>query len=124
MEGRNIATRSVLPHWEGVCLDDAGKEMTAWDAIQKVQNVAHCMKKRNTKEGQNVYSYDLVHYNFGKVRAISCLNVSWNLYYISAFSNSLILACFLSVIVRNPPKLNVKENNSISRMNEHLFLFF
>ena len=75
MEGRNIATRSMLPHWEGVCLDDAGKEMTAWDAIQKVQNVAHCMTKRNTKQDQKVYSYDVVYYNFGKVRAISYFKV-------------------------------------------------
>ena len=67
-EGRKIAIGAMLPHWEGVCVDDAGKEMTAWDTIQKVQNVAYCLTKRRTKQDGRVYTTDC--YNFDKVRAI------------------------------------------------------
>ena len=67
-EGRNIAIGAMLPHWEGVCVDDAGKEMTAGDTIQKVQNVAHCLTKRRTKQDGIVHTTDC--YNFDKVRAI------------------------------------------------------
>ena len=87
VEGRNIAIGAMLPHWEGVFVDDAGKEMTAVDTLQKVQNVAYCLTKRRTKQDGMVHTTDC--YNFDKVRQYCILKFTavlfWNLYYLCIF---------------------------------------
>ena len=68
VEGRAVATFAMLPHWKGFCVDDAGETMTAWEAIEQVQNVAHCMTKSQTKEGIIVLSSVPQGFHFKKVR--------------------------------------------------------
>ena len=69
VEGREIATRAMLPHWKGFCVDDvAGENMTAWEAVEQVQNVANCMTKSQTKlQGQSAQINVPYDYNFYKV---------------------------------------------------------
>ena len=68
MWGRAVATFAMLPHWKGFCVDDAGETMTAWEAIEQVQNVAYCMTKSQTKEGRIVSSSVPYGFHFDKVR--------------------------------------------------------
>lgn len=67
--GRVVATFAMLPHWKGFCVDDAGETMTAWEAIEQVQNVAHCMTKSQTKEGGRVSRSVPYGFHFDKVRS-------------------------------------------------------
>ena len=80
-EGRQIATRAMLPHWKGFCVDDvAGGNMTAWEAVQQVQNVGNCMTKSTTK-GYYSHVYVPHGYDFGKVRQ-SVINTSGIWYHV------------------------------------------
>ena len=42
-EGRTIATLAMLPRWEGFWVGKSHRDMTAWEAIEEVKDVAYCM---------------------------------------------------------------------------------
>lgn len=63
VDGRNIATWAMLPRWEGFTTDEAKTSMTAWEAVQVVNDVAFCMTQTQAEErgclSRNVpFSYD------------------------------------------------------------------
>ena len=63
VDGRNIATWAMLPRWEGFTTDEAKTSMTAWEAVEVVNDVAYCMTQTLIEEGghftKNVpFSYD------------------------------------------------------------------
>ena len=49
-EGRTIATRVMLPKWEGFTVDDVEENITAWEAIQTVNNIAYCYTQTEAME--------------------------------------------------------------------------
>ena len=50
LEGRNIATRAMLPLWEGFIVGQTTTTMTAWEAITAVGDLAHCMTKTQVED--------------------------------------------------------------------------
>lgn len=63
VDGRNIATLAMLPRWEGFTTDEAKTSMTAWEAVEVVNDIAYCMTQTLVEEGgrftRNVpYLYD------------------------------------------------------------------
>lgn len=50
LEGRNIATRAMLPLWEGFTVGQTTTTMTAWEAITAVGDLAHCMTKTQVED--------------------------------------------------------------------------
>ena len=50
VEGRNIATRAMLPLWEGFTVGQTTTTLTAWEAITAVDDLAHCMTQTQVEE--------------------------------------------------------------------------
>ncbi|PFX29705.1 E3 ubiquitin-protein ligase RNF213 [Stylophora pistillata] len=50
LEGRNIATEAMLPHWEGFNEHNVEPSMTAWKAIGIVNDLANCMTQTKVEE--------------------------------------------------------------------------
>ena len=55
VEGRNIATKAMLPLWKGFTDGNASTSMTAWEAVTAVEDLAYCMTQTEVSEenGQN-----------------------------------------------------------------------
>ena len=72
VHSREVATQAMLPRWEGFCTDSQeGMKMTAWEAINYVQNVAYCMTNSETVDHNYVgfpHSDVPSGYNFGRVK--------------------------------------------------------
>ena len=67
-EGRNIATRVMLPKWEGFTVDDVEENITAWEAIQTVNNIAYCYTQTEAMEKSRTTKKNVPHrYNFQQV---------------------------------------------------------
>lgn len=69
-EGRNIATRVMLPKWEGFTVNDVKENITAWEAIQTINDIAYCYtqteameKRRTTKNVPHRYDFQQVMFN-------------------------------------------------------------
>ena len=67
VEGRNLATRAMLPRWRGFVNETEDTNMHAWDAVEAIRDLAYCMTKTSMEEGGNVYSNVPVHYDFSSV---------------------------------------------------------
>ena len=66
-EGRNIATWAMLPLWEGFTASAASGNMSAWEAIETVKDLAFCMTQTLVEEdGRHTKSVPLS-YDFTKV---------------------------------------------------------
>ena len=50
VDGRNIATWAMLPRWEGFTTDEVNTSMTAWEAVEVVNDVAYCMTQTLVEE--------------------------------------------------------------------------
>ena len=50
LEGRNIATWAMLPHWEGFLVDDVSTKMTAREAIMVINDLAYCMTQTQAEQ--------------------------------------------------------------------------
>ena len=73
-EGRKIATRAMLPDWEGFTVKGGNTSLAAWQAIESVNDLAFCMTQAHVEEkgrlSKNVpYSFD-----FSKVSQCSILS--------------------------------------------------
>ena len=67
LEGRNIATRAMLPHWEGFIVGDVSTKMTAWEAIMVINDLAYCMTQTLAEENNNLSKNIPNSYNFSRV---------------------------------------------------------
>ena len=67
VEGRNIATRAMLPRWEGFIVSSASTNMTAWEAIQAVKNLSFCMTQTLVEEGGRLAKHVPSSYSFNNV---------------------------------------------------------
>lgn len=74
-EGRNIATRVMLPKWEGFTVNDVKENITAWEAIQTINDIAYCYtqteameKRRTTKNVPHRYDFQQILKEFFKTR--------------------------------------------------------
>ena len=62
-EGRKIATRAMLPDWEGFTVKGGNTSLSAWEAIETINDLAFCMTQAHVEENsrfsKNVpYSFD------------------------------------------------------------------
>lgn len=67
LEGRNIATRAMMPPWEGFVVGAVSTNMTAWEAITVIKDLDYCMTKTQAKEGRNQTRNVPRSYDFNKV---------------------------------------------------------
>ena len=72
-EGRNIATWAMLPLWEGFTASAASGNMSAWEAIETVKDLAFCMTQTLAEEGGHHTKNVPLSYDFTKVcRHLNC----------------------------------------------------
>ena len=73
-EGRKIATRAMLPDWEGFTVKggntslSAWEGLSAWEAIETVNDLAVCMTQAQVENKNRVYKNVPPSYDFSKVR--------------------------------------------------------
>ena len=67
VDGRNIATWAMLPRWEGFTTDEVTTSMTAWEAVEVVNDVAYCMTKTLAEENGYFSRNVPLSYNFSRV---------------------------------------------------------
>ena len=67
-EGRKIATRAMLPDWEGFTMEGGNTSLSAWEAIESVNDLAFCMTQAHVEENDRVYKNVPSSYDFSKVR--------------------------------------------------------
>ena len=66
-EGRKIATRAMLPDWEGFTVKGGNTSLSAWEAIESVNDLAFCMTQAHVEENDRVYKNVPSSYDFSKV---------------------------------------------------------
>ena len=89
-EGRNIATRVMLLKWEGFTVDDVEENITAWEAVQTVNDIAYCYTQTKVMEEENTTKNVPHRYDFQQVM-FNRLNFEKN---VSSHSlNALCLLC-------------------------------
>ena len=67
LEGRIIATKAMLPCWEGFEEHEVETTMTAWEAIEVVNDLAYCMTQTKTEEDRRLKENVPSGYNFKRV---------------------------------------------------------
>ena len=67
VEGRNLATRAMLPRWRGFVSETEETNMSAWDAVLAIRDLAHCMTKTLQEEGGREYENVPAYYSFTRV---------------------------------------------------------
>ena len=73
-EGRKIATRAMLPDWEGFTVEggntslSAWEGLSAWEAIGTLNDLAFCMTQAHVAEKNRVCKNVPPSYDFSKVR--------------------------------------------------------
>ena len=67
LEGRNIATWAMLPRWEGFNVNEVDTNMTAWKAIEVVNDLAYCMTQTLAEEHGHLTGNVPSGYNFKRV---------------------------------------------------------
>ena len=87
IEGRNIATWAMLPRWRGFVNETEDTNMSAWDAVLAIRDLAYCMTQTLMEEGGRVYENVPAYYSFTKV--------SERLFYPVTSSNKLCVYYFL-----------------------------
>ena len=66
-DGRNIATCAMLPRWEGFTTDEARTNMTPWEAVEAVNDIAYCMTETLVEEGWHFTRNIPLSYDFSRV---------------------------------------------------------
>lgn len=66
-EGRNIATWAMLPRWRGFLSETEDTNMSAWDAVLAIRDLAYCMTQSLMEEGGRVYENIPAYYSFARV---------------------------------------------------------
>ncbi|KAK2555497.1 E3 ubiquitin-protein ligase rnf213-alpha [Acropora cervicornis] len=67
VEGRNIATWAMLPRWRGFLSETEDTNMSAWDAVLAIRDLAYCMTQTLMEEGGRVYDNVPAYYSFTKI---------------------------------------------------------
>ena len=67
-KGRNIATRAMLPDWEGFTMEGGNTSLSAWEAIESVNDLAFCMTQAQVVKNNRVYKNVPSSYDFSKVK--------------------------------------------------------
>ena len=80
-EGRNIATWAMLPLWEGFTASAPSGNMSAWEAIETVKDLAFCMIQTLVEENGRHTKNVPLSYDFTKV--CRHLNCSFKIFYFS-----------------------------------------
>ena len=73
-KGRNIATRAMLPDWEGFTMEGGNTSLSAWEAIQSVNDLAFCMTQAQVVKNNRVYKNVPSSYDFSKVTQYKILS--------------------------------------------------
>ena len=66
-EGRKIATRAMLPDWEGFTMEGGNTSLSAWEAIESVNDLAFCMTQAHVEGNNRVCRNVPSSYDFSKV---------------------------------------------------------
>lgn len=74
-DGRNIATWAMLPRWEGFIVDALNTSMTAWEAVEVVNDVAYCMTQTLVEEDERLTGHVPYRYDFKKVCYQPCFHL-------------------------------------------------
>ena len=67
-EGRKIATRAMLPDWEGFTVEGGNTSLSAWEAIESVNDLAFCMTQAHVEGNNRVCRNVPSSYDFSKVK--------------------------------------------------------
>ena len=67
-KGRKIATRAMLPDWEGFTVEGGNTSFLAWEAIESVNDLAFCMTQAHVEENNRVDKNVPSSYDFSKVK--------------------------------------------------------
>lgn len=67
VDGRKVATFAMLPRWEGFTTEEAKTSMTAWEAVEVVNDIAYCMTKTLVEEDGNFARNVPSSYDFSRV---------------------------------------------------------
>lgn len=67
LEGRNLATRVMLPKWEDHLADKSDTQMAAWDVVRIIADLAYCMTQSKVEEYRLITSNVPSRYNFKQV---------------------------------------------------------
>ena len=67
-KGRKIATRAMLPDWEGFTMEGGNTSLSAWEAIESVNDLAFCMTQAQVEGNNRVYKNVPSSYDFSKVK--------------------------------------------------------
>ena len=73
-KGRNIATRAMLPDWEGFTMEGGNTSLSAWEAIQSVNDLAFCMTQAHVEGNNRVCRNVPSSYDFSKVTQYKILS--------------------------------------------------
>ena len=66
-KGRKIATRAMLPDWEGFTMEGGNTSLSAWEAIESVNDLAFCMTQAHVEGNNRVCRNVPSSYDFSKV---------------------------------------------------------
>ena len=66
-KGREIATRAMLPDWEGFTMEGGNTSLSAWEAIESVNDLAFCMTQAHVEGNNRVCRNVPSSYDFSKV---------------------------------------------------------
>ena len=67
VEGRYLATWATFPRWRGFVSETEATNMSAWDAVLAIRDLAHCMTQTLMEEGGRVFKNVPESYDFAKV---------------------------------------------------------
>ena len=67
-KGRKIATRAMFPDWEGFTMKGGDTSLSAWEAIESVNDLAFCMTQAHVEGNNRVYKNVPSSYDFSKVK--------------------------------------------------------
>ena len=67
VEGRYLATRAMLPRWRGFVNEAEDANMSAWDAVLAISDLAYCMTQTLMEEGGRVFKNVPTLYDFTRV---------------------------------------------------------
>ena len=67
-KGRKIATLAMLPDWEGFTVTGGNTSLSAWEAIESVNDLAFCMTQAQVVKNNRVYKNVPSSYDFSKVK--------------------------------------------------------
>ena len=93
VEGRIIATKAMLPRWEGFIVSSASTNMSAWEAIEAVKDLSFCMTQTLVEESGSTTPHVPSSYDFKKVS----YHPIWSFLVISIWNDRLFIEIIIYV---------------------------